>query len=174
MGLSRRVRRKVFRETRKLSRQFLRRSPVFGHHKATAGSGKGEKPPNSKSMEREVLALVNSTRKSRRLRSLTINSALTSAAKNHSLDQARRRKMSHRGGDGSDVAKRIRKQGYNYRYAGENVAYGQRTAEQVFSSWMRSRGHRKNILDPNVRNMGLYVAMGRDGRLYWTQVFGAL
>lgn len=125
-------------------------------------------------MEREVLAFVNSTRKSRKLRTLSLNSALTSAAKGHSLDQARRRKMSHKGGDGKEMSHRIRKQGYSYRHAGENVAYGQNSAEHVFSSWMKSRGHRKNILNPNVRNMGLYVARGRDGMLYWTQVFGAL
>lgn len=82
--------------------------------------------------------------------------------------------MSHKGSDGSDMSDRIRKQGYRYRHAGENVAYGQKSAEQVFAAWMKSRGHRKNILNPIVRNMGLYVTRGRDGRLYWTQVFGAI
>lgn len=149
-------------------------SPLFGHHKASSRPGKETKQPDSKSMERGVLALVNNERKSRRLQTLTLASPLTSAAKVHSLDQAQRLKMSHKGSDGSEMSQRIRKQGYRYRHAGENVAYGQKSAEQVFTAWMKSRGHRRNILNPHVRNMGLYVTRGRDGRLYWTQCFGAL
>ena len=56
---------------------------------------------------------------------------------------------------------------------GENVAVGYPTAEAVMAGWMNSPGHRANILNCAARAMGVGVATGADGRLYWTQVFGA-
>jgi uncharacterized protein YkwD len=61
---------------------------------------------------------------------------------------------------------------YEVRAAGENIAEGQRDAAEVMSSWMRSRGHRDNILSSEFTEIGTGVAVGRNGRLYWAQVFG--
>ncbi|MFL5607382.1 MAG: CAP domain-containing protein [Gemmatimonadaceae bacterium] len=61
---------------------------------------------------------------------------------------------------------------YPMRAAGENIAEGQRSAAEVMSSWMKSPGHRENILSSEFTEIGTGVAVGRNGRLYWAQVFG--
>lgn len=57
-------------------------------------------------------------------------------------------------------------------YAGENVAYGYPTGRSVvLDGWMKSAGHRRNILDPGFRAMGI-GARKADGTWYVSQVFG--
>lgn len=89
----------------------------------------------------------------------------------HSQDQARRRNIGHTGSDGSTVADRIRRAGYNTGWSGENVASGQSTAQSVFNAWMNSSGHRANILNANFAHMG--AAMAQSNAPYWTQVFAS-
>jgi uncharacterized protein YkwD len=58
--------------------------------------------------------------------------------------------------------------GISYKAAGENIAMGQRTPEEVVTAWMNSPGHRANILNANFTHLGVgYVASGN----YWTQMF---
>ncbi|MEW8987156.1 MAG: CAP domain-containing protein, partial [Bacillus sp. (in: firmicutes)] len=58
--------------------------------------------------------------------------------------------------------------GIAYQYAGENIAMGQRTPEEVVQAWMNSEGHRKNILSANFNYIGVgYIESGN----YWTQMF---
>jgi uncharacterized protein YkwD len=64
-----------------------------------------------------------------------------------------------------------KERGYNYRWAGENIAYGQTSAQEVMQSWMNSAGHRQNILNPKFRDVGIAYAYGNT--FYWTQNFGA-
>ena len=54
---------------------------------------------------------------------------------------------------------------------GENVAGGYYNAEDVMGGWMRSRGHRENLLDSKWQWCGFGVAMGKSGRLYHCAVF---
>ncbi len=62
----------------------------------------------------------------------------------------------------------MKKYGITYRYAGENIAMGQKTPEEVVNAWMNSEGHRANILNPNYNTIGVgYVSQGN----YWTQEF---
>ena len=65
--------------------------------------------------------------------------------------------------------------GYRYSYLAENVAAGQRSPQSVVDSWMKSSGHRKNILNPKVTEIGVgYSSVSRDRYgTYWTQVFGS-
>jgi uncharacterized protein YkwD len=81
--------------------------------------------------------------------------------------------MSHTGSDGSSPFDRMKRYGYNYRWAGENVAAGQSSPQDAMRSWMNSSGHRKNILNGKFRDIGVgYARGGRYGH-YWTQTFGA-
>ena len=58
--------------------------------------------------------------------------------------------------------------GISYTSAGENIAMGQTTPEQVVQAWMDSQGHRENIMNPSFTQIGVgYVASGN----YWTQMF---
>lgn len=62
----------------------------------------------------------------------------------------------------------MKKFGISFRTAGENIAMGQRTPEEVVNAWMNSSGHRQNILNPNFTHIGVgYVENGN----YWTQMF---
>lgn len=66
----------------------------------------------------------------------------------------------------------INKKGYGI---GENIAAGQSSAEEVMKSWMNSSGHRRNILEPRFRELGVgYLLMEDDAkgyRHYWVQIF---
>ena len=58
--------------------------------------------------------------------------------------------------------------GIHYRAAGENIAQGQTSAQQVMNAWMNSSGHRANILNSSYTHIGVgYISDGH----YWTQMF---
>ncbi|AWZ08855.1 MULTISPECIES: CAP domain-containing protein [unclassified Streptomyces] len=118
----------------------------------------------------EVLALVNQERATVGCPALTVNEKLTKAAQDHSEDMAAHSNMSHTGSDGSDPGQRITRAGYQWSTYAENVAYGYDTAAKVMEGWMNSPGHKRNILDCNVKEIG--IGLAQPGQ-YWTQDFGA-
>ncbi len=64
--------------------------------------------------------------------------------------------------------------GLRYQYAGENLARGQTTPEQVVNDWMNSPSHRANIMNPNFRYCSISIGTSQyDGRMYtyWSQQF---
>lgn len=123
--------------------------------------------------QKEVLKLTNRQRTSRHLRSLRLSQTLSRCAAYHTRDQIENTgEITHTGSNGSDLTDRLRICGYNYHRASENVASGQRDAADVIRSLMNSPGHRENILEPNVVEMGLWVEHDRQGTKYWTQLFG--
>ena len=128
-------------------------------------------PPAVSSISSEMLDRVNAERSARKLAPVSYDDELTLAAQRHSDDQALRGQMSHTGGDGSTLVVRIDRVGYSWGRLGENVAYGFPDAASVMAGWMASPGHRANILSVNTQ-FGLGLALGVDGRPYWTQVFG--
>lgn len=122
-------------------------------------------------MELQVLRLVNAERARYGLAPVSYDRRLDAAAESHNAQQVATRTMSHDGiGDG-DPGSRIRATGFSSSW-GENVATGQLSAEQVVAEWMASPGHRRNVLDPDFRLMGVSYAVGSDGRTYWAQEFG--
>lgn len=60
----------------------------------------------------------------------------------------------------------------NLSAVGENVAYGYSTGRAVVRAWMRSDGHRRNILNPRYRLLGMAARRGDNGQMYAAQVFG--
>ena len=125
-----------------------------------------------------VVELTNIERAKVGLQPLTLNLQLANAAQDHSRSMAQDDFFSHTGADGSTVGSRVQDNGYQYANAGENIAVGQTTAEQVVASWMNSPGHRANILNENYTEIGIgYEYLADDtGSVnynhYWTQVFG--
>jgi uncharacterized protein YkwD len=79
--------------------------------------------------------------------------------------------MSHRGSDGSSPFDRISRQGYRYRAAAEYVAFGFDDIESVMDGWMKSPGHRRNILG-SFSEIGVGRAVAKDGASYWCATFG--
>lgn len=132
-----------------------------------------ESGSRSTSVIQEVVNIVNHERSRAGLSPLRMHSQLNAAAQAHSNDMARNNFMGHTGSDGSSMGDRIKRHGYNFRTAGENVAAGQRSPQDVMRSWMNSPGHRQNILNPNFRDIGVGYAQGGSFGIYWTQKFGA-
>jgi uncharacterized protein YkwD len=66
---------------------------------------------------------------------------------------------------------RLAAAGYRWRSYGENLALGQPTPASAVHSWMRSRSHRQNIVDPRFTELGVGYAIDRAGRPYYVQVF---
>ena len=60
---------------------------------------------------------------------------------------------------------------YQASRAGENVAQGQRTPEEAVTDWMRSPGHKANIVQSDYTHIGVGVATAKSGQIYYTQIF---
>jgi uncharacterized protein YkwD len=122
----------------------------------------------------EVLARTIAARRAAGKSGLSRSINLMSAAQLQAEQMAKTGTMSHAlpGTAYPTLKARLAAVSYEMRAAGENIAEGQRNPAEVLSSWMHSAGHRDNILSSEFTEMGTGVAVGRNGRLYWTQVFG--
>ncbi|MFD1149369.1 CAP domain-containing protein [Saccharothrix hoggarensis] len=116
----------------------------------------------------QVVALVNEARDLAGCGPLKVDDRVVAAARAHSADMAERDYFSHTTPEGVGFAQRMREAGYPSP-GGENIAKGQRSADQVMRAWMNSDGHRRNILNCGFTTIGV----GLDTRgWYWTQNFG--
>jgi uncharacterized protein YkwD len=123
-----------------------------------------------------MLARVNAVRKHAGVRPLRPNSQLDRAAQRHAEDMLARHYFAHESPEGRTVRERATAAGYDWREIGENIAEGQLTVDEVMDSWMHSPGHRRNLLDPGFKELGVGLAFGRSGDEYqveWVQTFGA-
>ncbi|MBL8932159.1 MAG: CAP domain-containing protein, partial [Kineosporiaceae bacterium] len=103
---------------------------------------------------------------------LKADGKLTNAAQGHSADMAAKNYFSHTGLDGRSPFDRMRDAGYSYSMAAENIAAGQPTPAAVVNGWMNSAGHKANILNCKLTEIGVGVAKGGSYGIYWTQNFG--
>ena len=105
---------------------------------------------------------------------LAWSGALADAAHAHSSDMAQRAYFSHTGKDGGGVIERAARQGYRYVRLGENIAFGQRTAQDVVDGWLASPAHCANLMSAEFHDMGAAYALRGAQRqtAYWTQVLG--
>ena len=121
-----------------------------------------------KAIEREVIRLVNVGRQKRGLAPLKENWELSRVARHKSIDMRAKNYFSHTSPTYGSPFDMIRAYGISYRSAGENIAKGQRTAQEVMNAWMNSEGHRRNILNAGFTQIGVgYEPNGH----YWTQMF---
>ncbi|HYY10161.1 MAG TPA: CAP domain-containing protein [Kineosporiaceae bacterium] len=121
-----------------------------------------------------MLRLVNAARATAGCRALTSNATLVGVARAHSRDMGEHGYFSHDSQDGRSPFDRMRAAGYRGTLMGENIAAGQPTAAAVMDAWMKSPGHRANILNCGFSEIGVGVATvaGSPMRVYWTQDFG--
>ena len=111
----------------------------------------------------ELACAVNDVRASVNIRPLKISPGLIAAAEKQSKYQSRNDQMSHDGSNGSSVSDRVKEiYGLTLPVA-ENVAHNQKTVEDVMRSWIHSKGHYRNIINPRYNLFGAYMK-----RLYWT------
>ena len=122
-------------------------------------------------LEAKVIELANLQRTRAGCGVVRYDERLRTAARNHSIDMARHERMDHTGSDGSSFVDRAERAGYEGAM-GENIAMGYGTPDEVMDAWMKSKGHRDNILNCEAEAVGIGLARTRDGTPYWTQVFG--
>ncbi len=111
--------------------------------------------------EKRLFELHNRKRAQKGMPRLCVHSALKRAAEAHSKDMIRRDYFSHvTKGTNRGPCERIRRRGYRYRYCAENIGAHYPTPERMFEAWMKSTGHRRNILNARYREVGIGVYTG--------------
>ncbi len=107
--------------------------------------------------------------------SLKWNQQLYSAALSHSMDMTTNDFFDHTGSDNLNVQDRVDATGYAWQAVGENIAAGQRSAEEVVKGWIDSPGHCRNIMNPDYEDVAVTCVKDSSAKFtnYWTNVFGA-
>ena len=127
-------------------------------------------PPEAAPDQIKVVAeMVNAHRRKIGCKPLAWLSPVAAVAQNHSQDMAANRFFSHKNLLGETPFDRLEKAGIKYRRAAENIASGQRSAQQVVISWLQSAGHRRNIEDCALQQHGIGLFQN-----HWTHVFVTL
>ncbi|MBQ7067122.1 MAG: hypothetical protein IJN92_09925 [Lachnospiraceae bacterium] len=118
---------------------------------------------------KQVVKLVNEERVKAGLKELTIDTQVETAA----LVRAKeiKQSFSHTRPNGSSFSTVLKEQGVKYKGSGENIAWGQKTPEEVMKGWMNSEGHRANILNAKYTKIGVGNYQDENGRNYWVQLF---
>ncbi len=122
---------------------------------------------NLQTVKASTLCLLNGERSDAGLKALSRNPQLARAAAAHSEEMVAKQFFDHTGANGSDPVDRIRSTGYiptsGTWTVGENLAWGTgtlATPKAIVVAWMKSRGHRENILRPAFREIGFGVVAG--------------
>ncbi len=103
-----------------------------------------------------MLDAVNAQRRAHRLAPLAFDGRLAETAAVQARDLARRGELDHRGSDGSSAGDRAIRAGYRWSVIAENLALTSSSSPRVVVGlWMRSPGHRRNLLNPQVTQMGV-------------------
>jgi len=121
-------------------------------------------------IELEVIRLANQARATAGLGALECDPTMVAVARGHSSDMCAQDYFDHTSLDGRSPFDRMREGGVRFSSAGENIAWGQRSAAEVHTSWMNSSGHRRNILGSGYGRIGVGLEEC-GGSMYWTQIF---
>jgi len=151
---------------------------LFGWHKgdffARATAGLMDKAR----VQAEMLSGVNAVRRRSGLPPLAPNPLLDRVSQEHAEDMLRRSYFGHKTPEGLGPSDRARADGY-VSGIGENIVEQRFSTQEALEAWLDSPGHRKNILDPGCREMGLGLAVGEGYdaapggyRVIWVQSFG--
>lgn len=118
--------------------------------------------------EQQVVELTNQERAKNGLSALKVDQELSKVAREKSRDMAAKNYFDHQSPTYGSPFDMMRSFGITYQTAGENIAKGQRTPQEVVQAWMNSSGHRANILNANYTHIGVgFVEQGN----HWTQQF---
>jgi uncharacterized YkwD family protein/spore coat assembly protein SafA len=121
---------------------------------------------NTSTFASQVFSIVNKERTKAGLKPLTSDSALSAMAMDKAKDMYTNNYFDHTSPTYGSPFNMMKSYGIRYSYAGENIAMGQRTPQEVMTAWMNSPGHRKNILSPNFKKIGIAYYKGE-----WVQEF---
>lgn len=128
----------------------------------TAGNTAGDKS----TFATQVITLVNQERAKQGLKPLKGDAQLNNMALAKAKDMSQNNYFDHTSPTYGSPFDMMKKFGISYSYAGENIAMGQKTPEEVVKAWMNSSGHRANIMNANYTLIGVGYYNG-----YWAQEF---
>ncbi|AKA61530.1 secreted LysM/SCP-PR1 domain protein [Bacillus phage Stahl] len=128
-------------------------------------------PTQDSSYEQQVIKLVNAERAKAGLKPLKENWELSRVAEFKSKDMRDNNYFDHNSKTYGSPFTMIKNFGISYKTAGENIAAGQKTPEEVMKSWMNSPGHKANILNAGYTQIGVGYVTGGSYGSYWTQQF---
>lgn len=123
----------------------------------------------------DIVAYTNGVRAQYGLAPLSVSAELSDAAFYHARNMAAQSCMSH-DLDGYDPEDRMRAFGYENNAWAENVAYGydhDDPAWEAIAMWVESPTHLANMLNPDVTEIGVGVAVSQDGTIFYCQDFGS-
>lgn len=148
--------------------------PNIGGGNANNGNtnnGNTQKPDDNgynSSYEQQVLNLVNKERRSQGLSALSLSAEAQQAARVRAKEIVS--SFSHTRPNGTSCFTVLNEIGAKYTSAGENIAKGQKTPEQVVEAWMNSPSHRANILSSKYTKLGVGCYFN-GSNTYWAQMF---
>jgi uncharacterized protein YkwD len=128
-------------------------------------------PVSETTLQADIVRLTNVQRTAHGCAALTVDSRLITAARGHSAYMAQGGGFSHTGRGGSNFVAREKAAGYP-KPSAENIAWGYRSGKDVVSAWMKSPGHRANILNCKSKTVGVGAVFSDGGAPYYTQDFG--
>lgn len=131
-----------------------------------AQPGTGTNKTTTSAFAEQVVILVNKEREKAGLKPLTSHNSLSVMALDKANDMYNNNYFSHSSPTYGTPFNMMKSYGIRYTYAGENIAKGQRTPQEVMNAWMNSKGHRQNILSPNFTSIGTAYYNG-----VWVQEF---
>src|SRR5699024_2630135 len=116
----------------------------------------------------ELIEIKKKKREKQGLKTLEIDSELSVVSKDKSKDMLNNQYFSHDSPTYGSPFDMMEQYGISYRTAGENIAKGQSSPQEVVDGWMNSPGHRENILNGDFTHIGVgYV----EEENVWTQQF---
>mgnify|MGYP003292417628 CR=1 FL=1 len=118
-----------------------------------------------------ILNLVNAERAKQGLNALKLSDKLTSIANTKAQDMGVNNYFSHTSPTYGSPFEMLQHFGVTYKSAGENIAAGQRSPDEVMQAWMNSSGHRANILNKNFTMLGVGYYKGGSYGTEWVQMF---
>lgn len=129
--------------------------------------------PTAAQIETAIYQQINQVRQRDGLSKLKPNDRLAAVARRYSQQMAEKNFFSHTGIDGTTLGDRVRAGRISYRIVGENLFKGTnltRPAPSAVDGWLKSKGHRENILYPVFAETGIGV-WKKNNTYYITQLF---
>jgi len=154
---------------RRLALIVLLPAALFG---TVAVASPAQAAPTTTQMQSDIVYWTNQWRVKVGCGKVRLDANLARAARNHSAWMAKTGTFSHVGASRSSFFTRARTAGYPTAKS-ENIAWGYRTGAEVVSAWMRSPGHKANIVDCAAKAQGVGVAYAANGTPFITQDFGS-
>jgi uncharacterized protein YkwD len=127
-------------------------------------------PVNIADMEKKVFELTNEERSKNNVAPLAWDESISAVARAHSIDMNARNFFDHVNPEGLHPSHRMKIGGVIFNAWGENIV-GTQTPELMVEWWMHSPPHRKNILDPNFKRIGVGISENKEYGFLGTQDF---